>query len=87
LPPGTTKRQLATEFAHLVIKHQPVDVTWAALKDFAKGFAPTRTSSPNDVPLDRWQFQLVYPNLKDPNTAKAAVSIRVIPIPSVGIGC
>ncbi|MFF0265973.1 glycosyltransferase [Kribbella sp. NPDC004536] len=73
LPPGTTKRQLATEFAHLVIKHQPLDVTWAALKDFAKGFAPTRTSEPNDVPLDRWQFQLTYPNLKDPNTAKAAV--------------
>ncbi|GAA1110153.1 glycosyltransferase family 2 protein [Kribbella jejuensis] len=73
LPPGTTKRQLATEFAHLVITHQPLDVTWAALKDFAKGFAPTRTSSPNDVPLDRWQFQLTYPNLKDPNTAKAAV--------------
>ncbi|HEY3562322.1 MAG TPA: glycosyltransferase [Kribbella sp.] len=73
LPPGTTKRQLATEFAHLVIKHQPVDVTWAALKDFAKGFAPTRTSAHNDVPLDRWQFQLTYPNLKDPNTAKAAV--------------
>ncbi|WP_238150727.1 glycosyltransferase [Kribbella sindirgiensis] len=73
LPPGTTKRQLATEFAHEVIKHQPLDVTWAALKDFAKGFAPTRTSEPNDVPLDRWQFQLTYPNLKDPNTAKAAV--------------
>jgi hypothetical protein len=73
LPPGTTKRQLATEFAHLVITHQPVDVTWAALKDFAKGFAPTRTSSPNDVPLSRWQFQPTYPNLKDPNTAKAAV--------------
>jgi hypothetical protein len=73
LPPGTTKRQLATEFAHLVITHQPVDVTRAALKDFAKGFAPTRTSSPDDVPLDRWQFQLTYPNLKDPNTAKAAV--------------
>jgi hypothetical protein len=73
LPPGTTKRQLATEFAHLVIKHQPLDVTWAALKDFAKGFAPTRTSSPDDVPLDRWQFQLTYPNLQDPNTTKAAV--------------
>lgn len=73
LPPGTTKRQLATEFAHLVIRHQPVDVTWAALKDFAKGFAPTRTNSPNDVPLERWQFQRDYPNLKDPNTTEAAV--------------
>ncbi|MEV5960590.1 glycosyltransferase family 2 protein [Kribbella sp. NPDC051952] len=73
LPPGTTKRQLATEFARLVIRHQPLDVTWAALKDFGKGFAPTRATSPDDVPLDRWQFQLTYPNLQDPNTAKAAV--------------
>lgn len=73
LPPGTTKRQLATEFAHLVIKHQPLDVTWAALKDFAKGFALTRATSPDDVPLDRWQFQLTYPNLKDSNTTEAAV--------------
>ena len=72
LPPGTTKRQLATEFARLVIRHQPLDVTWAALKDFAKGFAPTRTTSPDDVPLDRWQFQLTYPNLQDPHTAQAA---------------
>jgi hypothetical protein len=72
LPPGTTKQELATEFARLVIRHQPLDVTWAALKDFAKGFAPTRTSSPDDVPLSRWQFQLTYPNLKDPNTAKVA---------------
>ncbi|TCC53042.1 glycosyltransferase family 2 protein [Kribbella capetownensis] len=73
LPPGTTKQQLATDFSMLVIRHQPADVAWAALKDFSKGFAPTRTTSPDDVPLDRWQFQLTYPNLSDPNTAKAAV--------------
>ncbi len=72
LPPGTTKQELATEFARLVIRHQPLDVTWAALKDFFKGFAPTRTTSPDDVPLERWQFQTTYPNLEDPNTAKAA---------------
>jgi glycosyl transferase family 2 len=73
LPPGTTKQELATEFARLVIRHQPLDVTWAVLKDFFKGFALTRTSSPNDVPLERWQFQLTYPNLQDPNTTQAAV--------------
>jgi hypothetical protein len=72
LPPGTTKQQLAQEFSALVIKHQPFDVAWAAFKDFLKGFAPTRTTSPDDVPLERWQFQLTYPNLEDPNTAKAA---------------
>nr|WP_239063158.1 glycosyltransferase family 2 protein [Streptomyces sp. SID13031] len=72
LPPGTTKQQLAHDFSMLVIKHQPFDVAWAAVKDFLKGFAPTRTTSPDDVPLDRWQFQLTYPNLADPNTAKAS---------------
>ncbi|MFB6723504.1 glycosyltransferase family 2 protein [Kribbella sp. NPDC056345] len=72
LPAGATTEQ-ATAFAHEVIKNQPLDVTWAALKDFAKGFAPTRTTSPNDVPLSRWQFQLTYPNLQDINTAAFAV--------------
>jgi len=72
LPPGTTKQQLAEEFSGLVIRHQPFDVAWAAFKDFLKGFAPTRTTSPDDVPLDRWQFQLSYPNLSDPNTVQAA---------------
>ncbi|MFC9694374.1 glycosyltransferase family 2 protein [Kribbella sp. NPDC056951] len=72
LPAGATTEQ-ATAFAREVIRHQPLDVTWAALKDFAKGFAPTRTSSPDDVPLDRWQFQLTYPNLQDINTAAFAL--------------
>ncbi|WP_112245141.1 glycosyltransferase family 2 protein [Kribbella monticola] len=72
LPPGTTKQELATKFARLVIQHQPLDVTKAALKDFLKGFAPTRTTSPDDVPLDRWQFQLTYPNGGDQKTADAA---------------
>ncbi|WP_328331325.1 glycosyltransferase family 2 protein [Kribbella sp. NBC_00382] len=72
LPPGTTKQQLAQEFSALVIKHQPVDVAWAAFEDFLKGFAPTRTTSPDDVPLERWQFQLTYPNLEDSHTAEAS---------------
>ncbi|WP_020386804.1 glycosyltransferase family 2 protein [Kribbella catacumbae] len=72
LPPGTTKQQLAQEFSTLVIRHQPFDVAWAVVKDFLKGFAPTRTTSPDDVPLERWQFQLTYPNLDDPDTTKAA---------------
>ncbi|GAA1564784.1 glycosyltransferase family 2 protein [Kribbella sancticallisti] len=72
LPPGTTKQQLAEEFSGLVIRHQPFDVAWAAFKDFLKGFAPTRTTSPDDVPLERWQFQLTYPNLDDPDTVEAS---------------
>ena len=73
LPPGTTKQQLAKEFSWLVITHQPLDVAWAAFQDFLKGFAPTRTTSPDDVPLDRWQFQLTYPGLSNPDIGKAAV--------------
>ncbi|MEU4391111.1 glycosyltransferase family 2 protein [Kribbella sp. NPDC023855] len=72
LPPGTTKQQLAQEFSALVIRHQPLDVAVAVVKDFLKGFAPTRTSLPEDVPLDRWQFQLTYPYLDQPNTTKAS---------------
>ncbi|WP_238334703.1 glycosyltransferase family 2 protein [Kribbella amoyensis] len=72
LPPGTTKPQLAKEFSGIVLRHQPFDVAWAAGKDFLKGFAPTRTTSPDDVPLERWQFQLSYPNLQDEKTAQAS---------------
>jgi hypothetical protein len=72
LPPGRTKQQLATEFSKIVLRHQPFDVAFAALEDFAKGFAPTRTTSPDDVPLSRWQFQLTYPNAGEQQTADAA---------------
>jgi hypothetical protein len=61
LPPGSSKPALAREFSNTVLRHQPLDVAVAVLKDFAKGFAPTRTTSPNDVPLSRWQFQREYP--------------------------
>ncbi|WP_328592515.1 phospholipid carrier-dependent glycosyltransferase [Saccharopolyspora elongata] len=44
-----------------VLLHQPLDVLGGMAGDFLKGFAPTRTQTPGDVPLDRWQFQPVYP--------------------------
>ncbi|SFA77596.1 Glycosyl transferase family 2 [Amycolatopsis marina] len=62
LPPGRSKQQLADEFGMIVLRNQPVDLAVAVLKDFAKNFAPTKTTSPNDVPVDRWQFQLEYPD-------------------------
>lgn len=70
LPPGTSNSALRTQFAHTVILHQPLDMTWAALRDFSKGFAWTRTTSHNDVPLHRWQFQTHYPRWEytDANT-------------------
>lgn len=48
-------------FALRVLRDQPLEMTWSILRDFTKGFAPTKTTAPNDVPVDRWQFQLGYP--------------------------
>ncbi|WP_410638707.1 glycosyltransferase family 2 protein [Amycolatopsis sp. lyj-346] len=65
LPPGADKAALAHEFAIDVLKQQPGDVAEAVLDDFAKSFAWTREQDPTDVPLDRWQFQLSYPQWAD----------------------
>jgi glycosyl transferase family 2/dolichyl-phosphate-mannose-protein mannosyltransferase len=48
-------------FTRKVLLHQPLDMVGGMVEDFFKGFAPTRTQTPGDVPLDRWQFQLTYP--------------------------
>ncbi|TWE14787.1 glycosyltransferase family 2 protein [Prauserella muralis] len=61
LPPGRTKSELANEFAKTVMLTQPVDFTLAILRDFAKNFAPIKETLPNDVPVERWQFQTTYP--------------------------
>lgn len=61
LPEGTTQDGLRHEFGLVVLRHQPFDLVFAVLKDFAKGFAWERSTSHNDVPLERWQFQLDYP--------------------------
>ncbi|WP_116050097.1 glycosyltransferase family 2 protein [Amycolatopsis palatopharyngis] len=65
LPPGRSKQELADEFGMIVLRNQPVDFALAVLEDFAKNFAPTKTTSPNDVPVDRWQFQPDYPVFDD----------------------
>ncbi|MGP4020181.1 glycosyltransferase family 2 protein [Saccharopolyspora sp. 5N708] len=48
-----------------VLLHQPLDVVGGVVEDFFKGFAPTRTQTTGDVPLDRWQFQQTYPMYAD----------------------
>ncbi|GAA0520921.1 glycosyl transferase [Saccharopolyspora subtropica] len=48
-------------FTRKVLLHQPLDMVGGMVEDFGKGFAPTRTQTPGDVPLDRWQFQVRYP--------------------------
>jgi hypothetical protein len=61
LPPGRTKPELARQFAIRIIREQPVDFTLAVLGDFGKNFSPVKTTSPGDVPAERWQFQTTYP--------------------------
>ncbi|QGK70791.1 glycosyltransferase [Allosaccharopolyspora coralli] len=61
LPEGFDYAAAQSSFAKKVVLNQPGDVVSGVVRDFLKGFAPTRTQSPGDVPLDRWQFQLQYP--------------------------
>lgn len=60
-PPGVTENDAMHEFAVHVALNDPLRVTGAVVGDFLKGFAPVRTQSPNDVPLERWRFQDGYP--------------------------
>lgn len=61
LPDGVELDQVQGSFARKVLLNQPADMVGGVLTDFLKGFAPTRTQSPGDVPLYRWQFQTEYP--------------------------
>lgn len=61
LPEGFNYSAVQHSFAMKVLVNQPFDVIGGVLQDFLKGFAPTRTQSPGDVPLARWQFQTEYP--------------------------
>lgn len=61
LPPDGTPARLRIAFTRMVFEHQPLDVLGSVVHDFLKGFAWTKTWSPGDTPLSRWQFQLDYP--------------------------
>jgi len=60
-PPGMSGTRVERDFALRAIKHQPLDFLATVGRDFAKGFAPTRTTSAGDVHVDRWWFPLEYP--------------------------
>lgn len=64
VPAGQNQTELKHKFGVEVLKQQPTDFVVAAAKDFAKGFTWSRTRSPNDVALSRWQFQLSFPHWK-----------------------
>ncbi|WP_020660278.1 glycosyltransferase family 2 protein [Amycolatopsis benzoatilytica] len=71
LPPGADKGALAHEFAIDVLKVQWPDVAASILGDFAKSFQFTRDTAVTDVPIDRWQFQLTYPEFAEPGVISA----------------
>ena len=53
--------RLLSDFNHRVLAQQPLRVLAAYRHDVLKLFALTRTGSPGDTPISRWQFQTTYP--------------------------
>jgi hypothetical protein len=52
---------LVSDFNHRVLTQQPLRVLRAYGRDVLKLFALTRTTSPGDTLISRWQFQTTYP--------------------------
>ncbi len=61
VPSGKDRDDVLRDFSRRVFEHQPFDLAKHVATDFAKGFAPWRTTFPGDVVLSRWQFQRDYP--------------------------
>ncbi|HVB41109.1 MAG TPA: hypothetical protein VNF47_00205 [Streptosporangiaceae bacterium] len=63
LPPNLVAdhNQLAASFNRSVELQQPLRVIGAVLRDAVKVFALTRTTSPGDTPIWRWQFHGYFP--------------------------
>jgi len=57
---GDADRLLA-DFNHRVLTQQPLRLLAAYARDVSKPFALTRTTSPGDTPISRWQFQATFP--------------------------
>lgn len=71
-PPGQTRDQIAQAFSRRVIRDQPLAFTSAVVADFLRGFAASRTSRPDDPPVDNWRFQPTYPVLRQDTAAVVA---------------
>ncbi len=67
---------LISDFNHRVLTQQPVRVLGAWTRDVVKLFALTRTTSPGDTPISRWQFQLAYPYYQHSRPADVAASVH-----------
>jgi hypothetical protein len=75
LPRAETDRLLA-DFNHRVLTQQPMRVLDAYTRDVLKLFALTRTTSPGDAPISRWQFQPAFPYYP-PHSSRQQVTTEV----------
>jgi hypothetical protein len=75
-PPGMTIGAMADRFEFAVVMQQPAAVASAIHRDFIKLFALTRNTAPEDMPIDRWQFQTTYPTYPPLITLRYVASIR-----------
>jgi hypothetical protein len=61
-PKGMTTGQVETNFAHRVIRQQPVRFSASVARDTVRLFALTRDGVPvAETPISRWQFQPKFP--------------------------
>ena len=60
LPRAEVDSQIS-DFNRRVLTQQPLRVLDAYSRDVLKMFALTRTTSPGDTPISRWQFQTAFP--------------------------
>jgi hypothetical protein len=63
-----------SDFNHQVLTQQPQRLLRAYGRDVLKLFAVTRTTSPGDTPISRWQFQKTYPYFTSHATRKFAAT-------------
>jgi hypothetical protein len=59
--PRAEANKLISDFNRRVLTQQPLRVINTYWRDVVKVFAITRTTSPGDTPIYRWQFQTTYP--------------------------
>ena len=59
--PPKERSRVGGAFARRVIRNQPLDYLRTVSRDFARGFAPTRTTHQGELWISRWQFPLEYP--------------------------
>ena len=59
--PRARTDSLISDFDRRVLTQQPLRVLDAYGRDVLKLFAVTRTTSPGDTPISRWQFQTTFP--------------------------